>query len=274
MSLWQGIPTSADQLRAGEPVQPRAAGFARVDGVTHTAADFLAVADHTLLAPGTTRAELAEFLRAARELGVRRVCISPSLLPVDPAALGDLEIVTVVGFPSGAHAPEVKAREAAIAVGAGAHEIDMVVNQGLVHAGEWAALEAEIAAVRAACPGRALKVILEAAALSDAEIVGACRAAEAAGADFVKTSTGFSPAGGASVHAVRLMVEAVGGRLGVKASGGIRTAAAVRELWAAGATRFGVSATAAIHQQWDASAEVGSEPADSVSPASPGPARY
>ena len=81
--------------------------------------------------------------------------------------------------------------------------------------------------------------------------MGACRAAEAAGADFVKTSTGFSPAGGASVHAVRLMAGAVGGRLGVKASGGIRTAAAVRELWAAGATRFGVSATAAIHQQWD-----------------------
>lgn len=255
-------------------MQPRAADFARVDGVTHTAADFLASADHTLLTPGTTRADLAEFLRVARELGVRRVCISPSLLPVDPAALGDLEIVTVVGFPFGAHAAEVKAREAAIAVAAGAHEIDMVVNQGLVHAGEWAALEAEIAAVRAACPGRVLKAILETAALTDAEIVGACRAAEAAGADFVKTSTGFSPAGGASVHAVRVMAETVGGRLGVKASGGIRTAAAVRELWAAGATRFGVSATAAIHQQWDASGGADPQPAEPASPASPGAAHY
>ncbi|QZY51752.1 deoxyribose-phosphate aldolase [Leucobacter tenebrionis] len=220
---------------------------------------FLSVADHTLLAPGTTREELVEFLGAARDLGVRRVCISPSLLPLDAADRGSLEAVTVVGFPSGAHRSEVKAAEAAQAVADGADEIDMVLNRGLVReaaaTGEWAAVEGEIHAVRAACPELVLKVIIESAALTDAEIVGACRAAEAAGADFVKTSTGFDPAGGASLHAVRLMTETVGGRLGVKASGGIRTAAAVRELWAAGATRFGVSGTAAILEAWDGEAD-------------------
>ena len=219
--------------------------------MTLTATDFLAIADHTLLAPGTTRAELSAFLAASRELGVARVCISPSLLPVDPAALGDLEIVTVVGFPSGAHTAEAKAFEAAQAAQNGAHEIDMVVNVGLVRAGDWAGVEGEIRAVREASTGCVLKVILETAALTDAEIVGSCRAAEAGGADFVKTSTGFSPAGGATAHAVRLMAQTVGGRLGVKASGGVRTAEAVRELWAAGATRFGVSGTAAIHTHWN-----------------------
>lgn len=230
--------------------------------MTLTASDFLAIADHTLLTPGTTESALHQFLGEARELGVARVCISPSLLPVDPVALGELEIVTVVGFPSGAHTAPVKAFEAARAVAAGAHEIDMVVNQGLVRAGEWDAVRAEIAGVRAACPGQVLKVILETATLTDDEIVGACRAAEKAGADYVKTSTGFSPAGGATVHAVRLMAETVGGRLGVKASGGIRTADAVRELWAAGATRFGVSATATIVHGWEA----GEPPAPSHSP--------
>lgn len=218
---------------------------------TLTAEQFLAIADHTLLAPGTTAAELDAFLHTAAEIGVARVCVSASLLPADARGM---EIVTVVGFPSGAHQAEVKAAETARAVADGATEIDMVVNRGLVRAGEWASVEAEIRAVREACPGRVLKVIIESAALSDEEIVGACRAAEAADADFVKTSTGFDAAGGASVHAVRLMAATVGDRLGVKASGGIRTAAAVRELWEAGATRFGVSGTAAILAEWDAPA--------------------
>lgn len=225
-----------------------------------SAAEFLAIADHTLLAPGTTPDELDGFLRSAAELGVARVCVSPSLLP---AHAHGREIVTVVGFPSGVHHAAIKAAEAERAVADGAAEIDMVVNRALVReaaaSGEWSAVSAEIAAVRAACPGRVLKVIIESAALSDAEIVGTCRAAEAAGADFVKTSTGFDPAGGASAHAVRLMAQTVGGRLGVKASGGIRTAAAVRELWAAGATRFGVSGTAAILAEWDASEPSGAE---------------
>ena len=208
---------------------------------------FLANADHTLLAPPTTAAELDAFLTDAAALGVKRVCVSPSLLPVDKRGL---EIVTVVGFPSGVHHADVKAFEAARAVADGADEIDMVVNPGLVHAADWAGVEAEIRAVREACAGYVLKVIIESASLSDEQIVGACRAAEAAGADFVKTSTGFNSAGGASEHAVRLMADTVGDRLGVKASGGIRDAATARALWAAGATRFGVSATGAIVSGW------------------------
>ena len=210
---------------------------------------FLEVADHTLLAPATTAAELDAFLEEAERLGVKRVCVSPSLLPV---AKRGREIVTVVGFPSGVHAATAKAFEAAQAVRDGADEVDMVVNPGLVSAGGWDALEAEIRAVREACPDRVLKVIIESASLTDEQIVGCCRASEAAGADFVKTSTGFHAAGGASAHAVRIMADTVGGRLGVKASGGIRSAETARELWAAGATRFGVSATRAIVDSWDA----------------------
>ena len=208
---------------------------------------FLQIADHTLLAPGTTPAELDTFLADAAELGVARVCVSPQLLPVDKRGL---EIVTVVGFPSGSHQAEVKAAEAARAVADGADEIDMVVNRSLVRAGDWAGVEREVRAVREACPGKVLKVILESAALSDDEITESSLASMRGGADFVKTSTGFDPAGGASVHAVRLMAEAVGDKLGVKASGGVRTAAAVHELWQAGATRFGVSGTAAIVSGW------------------------
>ncbi len=209
---------------------------------------FLQIADHTLLASDTTAAQLDQFLASAEAIGVRRVCVLPSLLPTDNRGR---EIVTVVGFPSGAHHAEVKAAEARQAVADGAHEIDMVVNLALVRAGDWAGVEVEVRAVREASGHQVLKVILETAALDDAEIVGACKAAEAGGADFVKTSTGFHPAGGASVHAVRLMAQTVGDRLGVKASGGIRSAEAVRELWEAGATRFGVSATAAILDSWN-----------------------
>lgn len=204
---------------------------------------FAQIADHTLLASGVTPSEIEVFLDDARELGVSRVCISPSRLPVDAHGL---EIVTVVGFPSGEHHGAVKAAEAQHAVSSRADEIDMVVNLGHVHAHNWESVEGEVRAVRESCIGRVLKVILETAALSDEEIVGACRASQAGGADFVKTSTGFHPAGGASVHAVKLMAETVGGELGIKASGGVRTAAQVLELWNAGATRFGVSGTAAI----------------------------
>lgn len=208
-----------------------------------TADHFAQIADHTLLASGTTHQELDAFLSQARELGVARVCVSPSLLPVSKHGL---EIVTVVGFPSGAHHAEVKAAEAMRAVRDGADEIDMVVNLGHVHAKDYAAVEAEVHAVRQACRGKVLKVILETASLERDEIIGACLASERGGADFVKTSTGFHPDGGASLDAVKLMAETVGGRLGVKASGGVRTAEQVEALWQAGATRFGVSGTAAI----------------------------
>jgi deoxyribose-phosphate aldolase len=141
----------------------------------------------------------------------------------------------------------VKAAEAADAVEHGADEVDMVVDIGLVKAAEWAAVTAQIAVVRAAVPApRVVKVIIESALLTDQEIVACCRAAEDAGADFVKTSTGFHPAGGATEHAVRLMAETVGGRLGVKASGGIRTTEAALTMVRAGATRLGLSGTRAV----------------------------
>ncbi|MBC9943390.1 deoxyribose-phosphate aldolase [Leucobacter sp. cx-328] len=222
--------------------------------MTLTPEHFLAIADHTLLAPGTTPDELAEFMAQAVGLGVTRVCVSPSLLPVEKRGL---EIVTVVGFPSGAHHSSIKAAEARQAIADGADEIDMVVNAAFAHTGDWASLEAEIRAVREEVPGpHVLKVILETAALTPDQIRAACNAAAAAGADFVKTSTGFSPAGGATLEAVRIMAQTVGvaggGALGVKASGGIRTADDARAMWEAGATRFGVSATEAIIAGWSA----------------------
>jgi len=200
--------------------------------------------DHTLLKPEATTADVAELLHEARELGVLAVCVSPSMLPLDHSGL---VLATVCGFPSGKHTSAVKATEAAAAVAAGADEVDMVIDIGAARAGEWAAIQADIAAVRGAVPApRVLKVIIESAALDDAAVVATCRAAEAAGADFVKTSTGFHPAGGASEHAVRIMATTVGDRLGVKASGGIRTAHQAMGLVAAGATRLGLSASRQI----------------------------
>ena len=158
-----------------------------------------------------------------------------------------LKVACVVGFPSGAVKPNVKAYEAKQAIADGADEIDMVINIALAKEGKFDQVEDEIRAVRAEIPaGKVLKVIIESAALSDEEIVAVCRAAVAAGADFVKTSTGFHPAGGASVHAVKLMRETVGEGVGVKASGGIRNAETAVAMINAGANRLGVSATAAI----------------------------
>ena len=168
------------------------------------------------------------------------------MLPVT-AELGAVKLATVCGFPSGKHTPAVKAAEAAESVALGADEVDMVIDIGLLKSGGADATAAEIAAVRASVPApKLLKVIIESAALTDEEIVAACQAAEAAGADFVKTSTGYHPAGGASVHAVELMAATVGGRLGVKASGGIRDWASAVALVEAGATRLGLSGTAAV----------------------------
>ncbi|MDR1448684.1 MAG: deoxyribose-phosphate aldolase [Propionibacteriaceae bacterium] len=200
--------------------------------------------DHTLLKPEATPADVAALVAQGVELRVYSVCVSPSLLPLDPCGL---HVAAVTGFPSGAHRSSVKAAEAAAAAAAGADEIDMVVNLGAVKAGDWELVQADLAAVRAAVPAPVvLKVIIESAALTDDEIVRACQAAAAAGADFVKTSTGFHPAGGASVEAVALMKATVGDRLQVKASGGIRTLAAAQAMIAAGADRLGLSATAAI----------------------------
>ncbi|MFD4353881.1 deoxyribose-phosphate aldolase [Nocardia sp. NPDC058518] len=200
--------------------------------------------DHTLLAPEATPAEVDALIAQARKLGVYAICLSPSMLPVRAPGL---VVATVAGFPSGKHHSLVKGAEARLAVEQGAAEVDMVIDVGAALAGDFNAVLADIITVREATMDRAvLKVIIESAALTDAAIVGACRAAEQAGADFVKTSTGFHPAGGASVHAVRLMAETVGGRLGVKASGGIRTAEDAAAMIEAGATRLGLSKSAVV----------------------------
>jgi deoxyribose-phosphate aldolase len=214
---------------------------------TLTSADAARLIDHTLLKPEATRADVDALIAEAVELGTYSVCVSPSMLPLVLPEGADLKIAVVAGFPSGKHTSAVKAAEAAEAVRAGADEVDMVIDVGAAVAGDYASLEEDIAAVRQAVPApTVLKVIIESAALSDDAIVGACKAAESAGADFVKTSTGFHPAGGASEHAVRLMAETVGGRLGVKASGGVRTLADAQKYVAAGATRLGVSGSRAL----------------------------
>ena len=216
-----------------------------------TRAQLAALVDHTLLKPEATKADVAALVTEAAELGVYAVCVSPTMVPVAiEAGGGGVRVATVAGFPSGKHVSSVKAQEAAQAVGSGASEVDMVIDVGAALAGELGSVRSEIEAVRSAVPGAVLKVIVESAVLigdsGEGLLVEVCRAAEAAGADFVKTSTGFHPAGGASVRAVALMSETVGGRLGIKASGGIRTAADAVVLLDAGATRLGLSGTRAV----------------------------
>lgn len=210
--------------------------------------DVAQMIDHTLLKPEATTDDFKALIADAARLGTYSVCVSPSALPVEVPE--NLHVATVVGFPSGAVKPEIKAAEAARTVADGAEEVDMVINIALAKEGKFDELEAEIKAVRDVVPAPGiLKVILETAALTDDEIVAACKASENAGADFVKTSTGFHPAGGASVHAVEIMHATVGGRLGIKASGGIRTAKDALAMIEAGATRLGLSASAAILEE-------------------------
>lgn len=210
--------------------------------------DVAQMIDHTLLKPEATTDDFKALIADAARLGTYSVCVSPSALPVEVPE--NLHVATVVGFPSGAVKPEIKAAEAARTVADGAEEVDMVINIAIAKEGKFDELEAEIKAVRDAVPAPGiLKVILETAALTDDEIVAACKASENAGADFVKTSTGFHPAGGASVHAVEIMHATVGGRLGIKASGGIRTAKDALAMIEAGATRLGLSASAAILEE-------------------------
>ncbi|WP_441959353.1 deoxyribose-phosphate aldolase [Mycolicibacterium houstonense] len=207
-----------------------------------------AMIDHTLLKPEATAADVAALIAEAVSLGTYSVCVSPSMLPIEVPPDSGLKVAAVCGFPSGKHTSAVKAAEAAEAVRNGADEIDMVIDIGAAKEGAFDRVEADIAAVRAAAPApTVLKVIIESAALTDDEIVGACHAACAAGADFVKTSTGFHPSGGASVSTVELIHRTVGGSgLAVKASGGVRTLEQARAMITAGATRLGVSGSRAL----------------------------
>ncbi len=214
-------------------------------------AEVAGVVDHTLLKPEATQSDITALVAQAVELGVYAVCVSPSMVAVARSSPPNgLHIASVAGFPSGKHLSAIKAAEAVQAVDAGADEIDMVIDVGAAVSGEFDSVRADIAAVRTAVPDAVLKVIVESAALlslaGEDALTSACRAVADAGADFVKTSTGFHPSGGASLHAVELMAAAVGAELGVKASGGIRTADDAVAMLDSGATRLGLSGTRAV----------------------------
>lgn len=212
------------------------------------AKEFLGMVDHTLLKAEATREQITALCEEARELSPASVCVNGLWVAHAVSELdgSDVPVCSVVGFPLGAMAAISVARETEDAVDDGAREIDMVVPIGLLKGGEDEAVRAYVGEVRSAAEGALLKVILESAILDDDEIKRACDLSVGAGADFVKTSTGFNAAGGASVEAVRLMRETVGDDIGVKASGGIRTRDDVERMVAAGASRLGMSAAASV----------------------------
>ena len=205
--------------------------------------------DHTRLKPDTTEADIDRLCDEARDFGFAAVCVNPVWVSRCAQKLRgtNVKVASVVGFPLGASAPEVKALEARRALRDGAREIDMVLSIGALKGGDYALVERDIAKVVDACreAGAVCKVILETGLLTDEEKVIACRLARSAKADFVKTSTGMGH-GGATVYDVALMREAVGPAMGVKASGGIHTSDEAQQMIAAGATRIGASAGIAI----------------------------
>ena len=203
--------------------------------------------DHTLLKPNATQEEIAKLCEEARTYCFASVCINPSYVALAARLLrgSGVKVCTVVGFPLGSTTPTVKSIESRDAMANGADEIDMVINIGALKSGNDAMVLDDICAVREATRGRVLKVILETALLSNEEKVRACLLSKQAGADFVKTSTGFS-GGGATVDDIKLMRQTVGPMMGVKASGGIRDTATAQAMISAGATRLGTSASVAI----------------------------
>ncbi len=205
--------------------------------------------DHTILKPEATRSDVTKLCREARQYSFASVCINPYWVPLARAELSGspVKVCTVVGFPLGATSTEAKVAETEAAVRAGAQEIDMVINVGALRSGEHEAVKADIREVVKAshAAGAIVKVILETALLDDSQKAVACTLAKMAGADFVKTSTGFGPAG-ATAHDVALMRAVVGPEMGVKAAGGIRTFEDLKKMTAAGATRIGASASVKI----------------------------
>ena len=199
--------------------------------------------DHTLLKPEATPAQVEKLCAEAAEYHFASVCVNPVYIPLAARLLDGtgVKVCCVVGFPLGAIAPEQKAAEAASCAAMGAEELDMVIHVGAAKAGDWALVQRDIAGVVKAAAGRTVKVIIETCLLTDEEKVKACEAAKAAGADFVKTSTGFST-GGATTHDIALMRKTVGPEMGVKASGGIRDYATAMAMIEAGANRIGASA--------------------------------
>ncbi|TWS21138.1 deoxyribose-phosphate aldolase [Tsukamurella asaccharolytica] len=226
-----------------------------------TRSEVAAFVDHTLLKPEATEAAAAAAYAEGLDLGVYAVCLSPSMLPLRAAidaqaGAGETgprvpQLCVVAGFPSGKHHTLIKAAEARMAIEEGAHEVDMVIDVGLALAGDLDRVFSDVLTVREAIGADpVLKVIVESAALlefGDADLLAeVCRRSVKGGATFVKTSTGFHPSGGASAEAVALMRAAVGPEVGVKASGGIRSAEAAQEMIDAGASRLGLSGTRAV----------------------------
>lgn len=203
--------------------------------------------DHTLLKPEATPAQVERLCAEAAEYHFASVCVNPVYIPLAARLLKgtSVKVCCVVGFPLGAIAPEQKAAEAASCAAMGAEELDMVIHVGAAKAGDWALVQRDIEGVVKAAAGHTVKVIIETCLLTDEEKVKACEAAKAAGAHFVKTSTGFST-GGATTHDIALMRKTVGPEMGVKASGGIRDYETAMAMIEAGANRIGASAGIAI----------------------------
>ena len=206
--------------------------------------------DHTLLKPNATAEQVEQFCQEAITYDFASVCVNPTWVPLAADLLTEARpvVCTVIGFPLGANLPEVKAFETAECIAAGAQEVDMVINVGALRSGDLELVERDIRGVVQAAGGVTVKVIIETALLTEEEKIVACELAQAAGADFVKTSTGFS-GGGATVADIELMRRTVGPDMGVKASGGIRNAEDARAMIAAGATRLGASAGIQIMQE-------------------------
>lgn len=206
--------------------------------------------DHTLLKPESTKEQVVQLCKEAAEYEFASVCVNPSYVETAAAELKNskVKVCTVIGFPLGASTSETKAFETKDAIEKGAEEIDMVVNIGAIKSGDSELVKNDIKAVVDAAKGKAIvKVIIEASLLTDEEKVLASRLSKEAGADFVKTSTGFST-GGATVADVKLMRETVGSELGVKASGGVRSLEDVQGMIDAGASRIGASSGVQIMQ--------------------------
>jgi deoxyribose-phosphate aldolase len=209
--------------------------------------------DHTLLKPEATRVQIQELCAEAKQHGFATVCVQPFRVAMCADLLrgSKVKVCTVIGFPLGANRAEVKALETVRACADGAEEIDVVMNIGALKDGNLAAVENDMASVIKAAQGRTVKVILETALLTDEEIKSACAVCIIAGADFVKTSTGYGP-GGATIHHVKLMKETVGDQVKVKASGGIRDRQTMIAMIEAGASRIGTSNGVAIaHEKGD-----------------------
>jgi deoxyribose-phosphate aldolase len=231
------------------------AGASRIGivlGETATARDWASLIDHTLLKPEASESDIEKLCSEAIQFGFASVCVNPTWVKKAAEFLrgSSVPVCTVIGFPLGATLPDVKAYEARRSIFNGAREVDMVINIGALKSGDDCAVEDDIRAVREAAHenGVLLKVIIETALLSDEEKVRACLASKNAGADFVKTSTGFAK-GGATAADVNLMRRTVGSSLGVKASGGVKGIEDARAMFEAGATRIGASVGVKIAQE-------------------------